>query len=340
MMVDDTMPAQRQLPAGFLEGEGAAPAAPKLEGPLGAFGAMSSLDGAPAYGAAPLSPPPGGLSIEEADGGVDSAAKAGGASLVTDEQRAVMMLLQDPVSRECAARLERLRGATDAGRNALAKNAAADFHIGATGAIVAANQESERQRLKRMKQLENQLERALQNQRRYVLGRAGLGHLAEGLVHLQGLGRLAETSAWVPPGEAGLTTPWKTGAGEWPPGALPLSSLGELFIYPRQDFGHSLAGSSGHILTVVMVRLGTGLGAEGEWAIPAGSLHAQNRLSAAAEAADAEDDGGDDSGAGGGGLGELLNFKGVLSPGQEPEEVRASTRSHLAGLWVAFLPKS
>ena len=89
-----------------------------------------------------------------------------------------------------------------------------------------------------------------------------------------------------------------------------------------------------------MVRLGTGLGAEGEWAIPAGSLHAQNRLSAAAEAADAEDDGGDDSGAGGGGLGELLNFKGVLSPGQEPEEVRASTRSHLAGLWVAFLPKS
>jgi hypothetical protein len=176
---------------------------------LGAFGGFGgSMDGGSI--AAPLSPP-ALRTLSVADGGVDPD-KAGGQDRVTDEQRAAMLLLQDPVYRECATRLEKLRAVHHKGKDALSKAKAAGPAPSPSGALRedVQGQRLEAKRLQRLAQLESQLELALQNQRRYVLGRAGIAHLADGMVHLQGLGRLNESSAWVAPGGAGvLDSPYR-----------------------------------------------------------------------------------------------------------------------------------
>jgi hypothetical protein len=86
---------------------------------------------------------------------------------LTEEQAAELLLLRDPLCCDCANRLGALRDVTDRERN-LADDGS--------------------QRAKQLRNLEAQLERALHNQRRYVLGRCGLGHMADGLAHLEGLG--------------------------------------------------------------------------------------------------------------------------------------------------------
>lgn len=166
---------------------------------LAGFGGFAgSMDGASI--AAPLSPP-ALRSLSDADGGVPPD-KAGGVNMLTDEQRAAMLLLQDPVYRECAARLENLRAVHHKEKEALSKAKAAGATPSPSGVLRedVQGRRLQAQRLKRLEMLDSQLELALQNQRRYVLGRAGIAHLADGMVHLQGLGRLNESSAWVPPG--------------------------------------------------------------------------------------------------------------------------------------------
>eukprot|EP01043_Picozoa_sp_COSAG02_P053533 COSAG02_NODE_5924_length_3938_cov_4.300078_2_plen_500_part_00 len=170
---------------------------------LGGFGGFAgSMDGGSI--AAPLSPP-ALRRVTDADGGVQPD-KAGGVSLVTDEQRAAMLLLQDPVYRECAARLENLRAIHHKEKEALSKAAVAGPAPSPSGVLRedVQGRRLQAQRLKRLEMLGSQLELALQNQRRYVLGRAGIAHLADGLVHLQGLGRLNESSAWIAPGGAAI----------------------------------------------------------------------------------------------------------------------------------------
>ena len=164
---------------------------------LAGFGGFS-MDGASI--AAPLSPA-ALRTLNDADGGVPPD-RAGGINMLTDEQRAAMLLLQDPVYRECAARLENLRAVHHKEKDALSKAKAAGPTPSPSG-VLREDVQGRRlqvQRLKRLEMLDSQLELALQNQRRYVLGRAGIAHLADGMVHLQGLGRLNESSAWVPPG--------------------------------------------------------------------------------------------------------------------------------------------
>eukprot|EP01043_Picozoa_sp_COSAG02_P053603 COSAG02_NODE_5942_length_3926_cov_2.792004_3_plen_515_part_00 len=170
---------------------------------LGGFGGFDgSMDGGSI--AAPLSPP-ALRSLSDADGGVPPD-EAGGVNLVTDEQRAAMLLLRDPVYRECAARLENLRAVHHREKEALSKATVAGPAPSPTGVLREDIQgrRLQAQRLKRLEMLGSQLELALQNQRRYVLGRAGIAHLADGMVHLQGLGRLNESSAWIPPGGAAM----------------------------------------------------------------------------------------------------------------------------------------
>ena len=170
---------------------------------LGGFGGFAGrMDGGSI--AAPLSPP-ALRSVSDADGGVQPD-QAGGMSLVTDEQRAAMLLLQDPVYRECAARLENLRAVHHKEKEALSKAAVAGPAPSPSGVLRedVQGQQLQAQRLKRLEMLGSQLELALQNQRRYVLGQAGIAHLADGLVHLQGLGRLNESSAWIAPGGAAM----------------------------------------------------------------------------------------------------------------------------------------
>ncbi len=145
-----------------------------------------------------------------------------------DSHTAQRLLLGDALCCECASRLAQLRVALARGQAMLeqatphSRDATAHPHEGSgagggdaadsdgdglvcerggqgaqeekRGDKVEALLDKERGRMQRLRQLESQLERALHNQRRYVLGRCGLGHLADGLVHLEGMRRLAESS--------------------------------------------------------------------------------------------------------------------------------------------------
>lgn len=84
-----------------------------------------------------------------------------------------MLLMQDPVFRECASRLEALRAVHHKGKEALSKAKVAGPAASGTGALRedVQGQRLEAKRLQRLAQLESQLELALQNQRRYVLDR-------------------------------------------------------------------------------------------------------------------------------------------------------------------------
>lgn len=126
---------------------------------------------------------------------------------LTDEQAAELLLLRDPLCCECANRLGQVRAVTDRHRAEMQVasvysevDGGGSSSCGGSGSHTPEQAKEDKQRLERLRRLEEQLERALQNQRRYVLGRCGLGHLADGLVHLEGLGRLAESSAWRAPG--------------------------------------------------------------------------------------------------------------------------------------------
>jgi hypothetical protein len=89
---------------------------------------------------------------------------------------------RDEAGAAVAGAAETLEGSGGEGRGGAGADAAPDAGGEAelTVAMVGAALGKERGRLRRLRQLESQLERALHNQRRYVLGRHGLGHLADG----------------------------------------------------------------------------------------------------------------------------------------------------------------
>eukprot|EP01048_Picozoa_sp_COSAG05_P005523 COSAG05_NODE_330_length_11274_cov_4.167696_3_plen_332_part_00 len=158
--------------------------------------------------------------------------------VLTDEQAAELLLLRDPLCCECANRLGQVRAVTDRHRaemQAVSVYSEIDGGGGGGGSgrsPTPLKVKEDKQRLEGLRQLEGQLERALQNQRRYVLGRCGLGHLADGLVHLEGLGRLAESSAWHAPGAPPVPL-----SGTQSATASPAASGRTALAYTSESFG-------------------------------------------------------------------------------------------------------